>query len=530
MSYPCLESGNSRKLKEFITRTENENLLIKKVLAYAKTGEFTRYTSTLEEAWRISIAGLTESLCKTIDSYHDCLPELTVDDDYEKDPAASFGILEAQLHRSRGITLALFLALMKYYRQSYIDLVCEADEFEPELVNFFHLYVERFFDRVEIGFTSEWAQSSKDALMDELREKNRGLTNEKNKFLTIFASLKSPVILLGSDYEVANLNQAAVETFIGPLTPGTHYYQDEKEKPKFKWLDEIIEEYKDQKNVTATFEKDIDTLKGQRTFEIKFQKMLDVSEKFSGVTLIMNDVTARIEFDNLRKRFVSTVSHELRTPITGIGLSIKNLEKYKDSLTPEKKDMLISMIAQSSSVLSNMIEDLLILSRLDAQKIILQKTGVNVSRLLDGVLFELESKRAEKSIEIIKDVEPSTEIVADEVRLSQVLRILVDNAIKYSNNEGKVMISVKPGYTGNHNPANIDGVLIEVKDNGIGIKDGDKENMFQRFFRSTEVKNIQGTGLGLSIAKELVNYHGGTINFESKHGEGTTFFIFFPKN
>src|SRR6056297_3971645 len=114
------------KFRKFIVSKETEDVLIKKILTYAKKGDFTRYTSTLEEAWRLSIHGLSESLGSMIDKKHQ-IPELHVETDYLGDPASKFGIYEAQMHRSRGITITMFLALMKYYKQSYLDVIEESE-------------------------------------------------------------------------------------------------------------------------------------------------------------------------------------------------------------------------------------------------------------------------------------------------------------------------------------------------------------------------------------------------------------------
>ena len=101
---------------------KSEDWLIRRVLHYAREYSFTKYTSTLEEAWRMSIRGLSEPLLQALKEKNPVL-ELNPEADFTNDPVASFGILEAQRHRSRGITLSMFLGLMKYYRQSYIDLV-----------------------------------------------------------------------------------------------------------------------------------------------------------------------------------------------------------------------------------------------------------------------------------------------------------------------------------------------------------------------------------------------------------------------
>jgi PAS domain-containing protein len=187
----------------------HENWLMNRVLGYAKERNYVKYTSTLVEAWRISIAGLSERLLSALETYNG-VPELGPDEDYTQDPIASFGILEAQRHRARGVTLDMFLGLMKYYRQSYVDLVLQAG-FEPEHQDHFRLLVDRFFDRIELGFCVEWTALSENEKTEELQVSNRDMANEKNKYLTIFQSLYDSVILLDRENQVENINQAGTK-------------------------------------------------------------------------------------------------------------------------------------------------------------------------------------------------------------------------------------------------------------------------------------------------------------------------------
>ena len=114
------------------------------------------------------------------------------------------------------------------------------------------------------------------------------------------------------------------------------------------------------------------------------------------------------------------------------------------------------------------------------------------------------------------------------LRSSQIFRILIDNAIKYSPKGAEIGIQAISDYEGPYNPKKLSGILVKIIDHGIGIPKKDLPNLFTRFYRGTNVGNIGGTGLGLSIAKALTNRHSGTLNVESKENEGTTFFVFLP--
>ena len=264
--------------------------------------------------------------------------------------------------------------------------------------------------------------------------------------------------------------------------------------------------------------------------EINLTDITIPGERLGGLGTIieLRDVTKFIEFDNLRKQFVSTVSHELRTPITTIDLSITNLKDLEESLSTEEKDQLIEMIAQSSSLLNQMIEDLLIISRIEAGRIKLKPTTYRLWEVLNALVTQLDSKGQVKQLSIQVDVPPEIELFGDPKRIGQIFRILLDNAIKYSLEHSTIKIKAIDHYQGDYNPTGFDGSLIQVSDTGFGISEDDLPHIFERFFRADLVRDTEGTGLGLSIAKELVLLHQGEIFVESKLGKGSTFSVFLP--
>lgn len=279
---------------------DSDRWLIKQVIQYAKAREYVKYTSTLEDAWRVSISGLSNSILSALKIY-DSPPELISDIDYTQDPIASFGILEAKKHRERGVTLEMFLGLMKYYRQSYVDLILK-ESIKPEDQHRYLLFINRFFDRVEIGFCMEWSALSKNETITELQSTNRRMTNEKNKYLTIFESLHDPVFLLNDRDQVENLNHAASELLEEFSIPGKKYYSQKPLIQKPPWVAEELAAFFAGDKTELSFEKQIDTQKGTKQFQIKFKRMLDVSEKFAGTVIILNDITEqkRVE-EKLRK-------------------------------------------------------------------------------------------------------------------------------------------------------------------------------------------------------------------------------------
>lgn len=279
-----------RALADLIT--DNETWLIRRTLDYAKQRGYTRYTSTLEEAWRLSVKGLSEPLVAALQG-RDGVPELSPDEDYTQDPIAAFGIVEAQRHRARGVTFQMFLGLMKYYREAYRDLVNEATFFGRERQVGYLRLIDRFFDRVELGFSAEWAGLSGTAEVGELREENLRMTNEKNKFLTIFESIPNPVLLLDSDDQVQAMNVAGHELLDDGKVPAGLYYNKRQGRTSLHWLAAELETLRRTSAEEHGCEKQVLTSAGLRRFELKLRRMLDVSGKFSGTVVILSDVTQR---------------------------------------------------------------------------------------------------------------------------------------------------------------------------------------------------------------------------------------------
>lgn len=273
-----------------------EDWLIRRVLFHAKKHHYTEYTSTLEEAWRASVSGLSAALTGAVVMYG-TPPELGPDDDYVLDPIASFGILEARRHRGRGVSLGMFMGLMKYYKQSYLDLLREGGFNGTDEANC-RLFVERFLDRVEIGFCVEWSLQDESGLQQKLQAVNRTMTNEKNRYLTIFESTPTPVFFLDEEMHIENMNHSAAVLLHGEETPGSDYYGEHRERNRLPWIVKEIEKFLSSGRPELTFEREATTAAGHAFFEIKLERMLDVSEKFGGVALILNDITQRKTFED----------------------------------------------------------------------------------------------------------------------------------------------------------------------------------------------------------------------------------------
>lgn len=269
----------------------NERWLMQRVLHYAKAHNYVKYTSTLLEAWRISVESLSLALVTALER-DERVPELDPDDDYSQDPIAAFGVEEGRKHRARGLTLTMYMSLFKYYRQAYIDLIQQA-AFAAEQSHHYCAFVNRCFDRIELGMISVWLSPAEEERFQELQSANRHLANEKNKYLTIFESLHDPVILLDRSGGVANMNHAAAALFTTAQHPGDIYYGDVPCTPVFDWLTPNLVQLAHGGQDKLQFEQTLVTNRGARYYQIKVERMLDVSERYLGSVVLLNDLTER---------------------------------------------------------------------------------------------------------------------------------------------------------------------------------------------------------------------------------------------
>ncbi len=247
-------------------------------------------------------------------------------------------------------------------------------------------------------------------------------------------------------------------------------------------------------------------------------------KKMAGVVFICRDLSLGRELQKMRQldlmktEFVHTVSHELKTPLTAIMGSVELMKLDEKSLTEDHKELL-DLMDQGSRRLQTLIQDILSLSRLEEGTVELDRTIVNLQTSFDelsGRLPKSERERVHINIE-----EGLPDISADVRKIQQVLENLVSNALKYSEADKPVRVELrKKGRR----------VLVEVTDEGMGIRPQDRKHVFEKFFRSEDARlaGKEGTGLGLSITYEIVRLHGGQLGFKSRRGKGTTFTLELP--
>jgi two-component system phosphate regulon sensor histidine kinase PhoR len=240
-----------------------------------------------------------------------------------------------------------------------------------------------------------------------------------------------------------------------------------------------------------------------------------------GLVIVAHDITQSFQYQELRKEFVANVSHELRTPLTVIKGFVETLQDgaWRDD---KKAPEYLSTIHRHTDQLTNLVGDLLELSKLESQGLSPRRAPVDLGLVLSKAR-ELLSPAIEKKHQILTtDINhdlPTIKGNADYIE--RAVANLIDNASKYTPDGGQIRLNAK---------ANGQYVLIEVSDNGIGIPAEDIPRIFERFYRvdRSRSREMGGTGLGLSIVKHVAQVHGGHIEVESTPGKGTTFRLKLP--
>ncbi|MFW9991310.1 MAG: ATP-binding protein [Candidatus Odinarchaeota archaeon] len=262
---------------------------------------------------------------------------------------------------------------------------------------------------------------------------------------------------------------------------------------------------------------------------VSISPIQETADKRTGSVLVGSDLRPFLELDDIQEKFVTTVAYELKSPVAGIYLTIKNIQKLAAKLPGEQMASMHDSIEIKANQLVEMIENLQFISELGTRKLRPRPTPYNLAAVLQNVLTAMQPRIAEKGLGVELDGLSEIPLFGDEKMIIRTCRVLLDNAVKYSDEKTQIRIKLVDPYRGNFNPLGVDGVLLQVKDEGWGVPERDIKHLFSRFYRGDNVKNVSGSGLGLFIARQLVSLHGGEIFVESGSGKGSTFSVFLPR-
>ena len=259
------------------------------------------------------------------------------------------------------------------------------------------------------------------------------------------------------------------------------------------------------------------------SLRVRFALIRRESGFISGLVAVLHDTTEQEKEERERRLFVSNVSHELRTPLTSVKSYLEALDEgaLYDPVAPD----FIKVSLDETNRMMRMVTDLLHLSRIDNATTQLDVELINFTAFITFILNRFDKMRSqdeEKKYELVRDYPiNSVWIEIDTDKMTQVIDNILNNAIKYSPDGGKITVSMK---------TTEDQMILSIKDQGLGIPKQDLPKIFDRFYRVDRARSRAqgGTGLGLAIAKEIIKQHNGFIWAKSEYGKGSTFTIVLP--
>jgi two-component system, OmpR family, phosphate regulon sensor histidine kinase PhoR len=338
----------------------------------------------------------------------------------------------------------------------------------------------------------------------------------KNDLQELFINQLEDIIIILNKFNIITYsNKAAVENF-GSNIEGKHIGSEIR-------IPELLDAIDNNK-----IDKELKKIDIELKIPVfKFYKISIVSIKSDHTLVIIRDFTEMRKSQNMRSDFIANASHELRTPL----VSLKGfLETITDSAKddPKSQKKFLEIMKSEANKMEVLIEDLMLLSRIELQEHIRLKDKVDIKEVIENVILLNSKKISEKKLNVNLNIkEKERFVIGDKEKLSAVFLNLLDNAIKYSGNSKSVKIESFENTSGLKNYTS-----ISVIDEGFGIAPEDIHRITERFFRTENAKKlkIEGTGLGLAITKHIINQHRGELKITSKFGKGSEFIVSLPKH
>jgi len=387
--------------------------------------------------------------------------------------------------------------------------------------------VERFTERLRRGETqgsiilntSDETKKLADNinyLVDELQNKIRVANEEKSKLMTALTSINEGVLILNTDEKIEFVSSSLANIL-------AEQYGDVGGKT----LMEAFRNVELQK-VFQKFKQSHDTVSSEITLgnidpvimSVSISKVHGYPGEEKGM-VVFHDVTRLKKLERIRTDFVANVTHEIRTPLTAVIGYLETLQAGALDNTEDARRFIDIMLKQAQR-LNRLVEDLMTISKIELGEINFHFEDVILQDVIGSVLPLMEAKAAVKKIRIDNQVQAQMpQVRADRDRLSQVFVNLLDNAVKFTPEGGRVTIDAKE---------KAGGMVVSITDTGMGIPREEIQRLGERFYRvdKTRSRELGGTGLGLSIVKHLMLAHSGKMEIESQLGHGTKVSLFFP--
>lgn len=355
--------------------------------------------------------------------------------------------------------------------------------------------------------------SIEDAVNDisiRLNNEIQQTVEQRKEFGNVLDNVNQGVIIFNKNFKVRFSNDIALEMF------GKHeFFLNEKIKSKkLQKINKLLKSTKD--NLSAESELSIKLSGEDRNFLLSATKMETTNEYI----LVINDISSLRKLEELRKQFVTDISHEIKTPISVIRANSETLSSTGAIKDPKLAEKFLNSILNNSERLSEMLDDLLELEKIEFGGLVLNRKKFNVSDQIDLILESQQALADENEITITNYIDKNISLKVDKDSFTTIFSNLINNSIKYSRAKGNIDLKAIE---------NKSALIISIADEGLGIEKQYLNKVFNRFYRTPKARaNTKGTGLGLSLVKQLASRMNAEAEIESKIGKGTTVFVTFP--
>ena len=354
------------------------------------------------------------------------------------------------------------------------------------------------------------SEKEKERLLYKLEQNERAIHEAATQFVSLSKIIDSGLLMIDEDEKIKQVNQTFYDYFDVNDLVGENYDVLTPFRSLYKTINEAyIQEEKHRSQMQYK----------NHHYDINISPIFE-EKLYKGCLVVVHDITPLKTAETFQKQFTADVSHELKTPLSAIKGISELLDSNPDMSKEERQDFIRSMVRESTR-LETILNDLLIISKMDRIDYELKKEPTDIKTLVEDSLQLLKPFAEEKALNIVCDVDHAI-IHLDPTKFRQVMINLIKNAINYTD-QGFVKIRGRQ--------KNMQ-YIIEVEDSGIGIVAADYEKVFKRFYRVDEARSRAsgGSGLGLSIIKNVVKKHQGNISLTSEVKKGSCFTIEIPIN
>lgn len=498
------------------------NRLVDNSINFAKTNGYAPFTTTIRSAWVEANKSISESLVFYLQETRTEPKGPMATLDYGNDPRFKRMRQIAQRHRALGITIQLFIGLLKHFQRLYID---ELKNIPNGIGERDFRLIRDFFDEMELSVCSSWKGKEDGQRLNELQERARLAAMEKDRYLAVFESLRSPAFLLEHDGSLVHANQASASLFLTQDAQAGDVIYSRSVRPRVDSLKpllaEILEALNDSRELIW-----LDTLAGRRCFDARKRELHDaVGNTALGHVLLMYDVTnlqrqteEAQQSEQGMTRFLATMSHEIRTPLH----SVLGAAELLRTANTDNTGTYLDVIDSAGKMLLLTLNNVLDYSKFEQERPVARPVPTDVvGKLRDFGSIAVVGRnlpQSQLSFEIDESVPDSVPI--DWGMVQQVLNNLVSNAIKVDEGEG-VQVQVTRVSQGD----GADRLRFDVCDHGPGISEEAAVALFRSFERvQARDTGSGGSGLGLAISHYMVTAMNGRIGYENRKNGTTVWF------